>query len=623
MIRKMEILQTLSENKNQWISSKELSYCIGVSDKTIQSDIRKLKDELKDYKTVILAKQGYGYKLEFENSKLYEKYISEQNDNIKMCRNLCEEDSRVMHILFRLFNTHTFILKETLLRELFVSESRMTKDLNRVRVVLSEYELTLRVKPHFGMIIDGEEADKRRCIIHENININSLLYDEQEIVKRVSRIVVEVFTYNRYIASDIVIQNLIVHISYTIKRMNQLCFLSEKEIDNRLVEGAEYQIAKEIMSRVEIDFDMVIPNEEILSLAINIKGKRNYEHTTINKDIDGLTTSLFEEVFERYKIDLRNQVENRIALSLHIVSLIHRAKYNFSLSNEMNEDIKLNYPLGYDLAVLLAKKIEDKYDIKIVEDELGFIAVHLVKAIEDNHNLNSNKKVLIIGPYQSGETLLLRQNFLNLFSHLISKLDITNLIAISDIDLSIYDAYFTTYDDKTPLPVDAIKINYFLEPKDINTIRYALYDGDLKETSYFREELFVYFDERTTKDDILKKLCNITMETNMCDEDLLSALKRRESMGDIVYGNGIALYHPDHLLSEKTTLSVGVLKYPLEWQKNKRVRFLFIVCGSKHDEKQLPILFDKVSSIMRSKEALNQLLKTPDSQTFMNIFENY
>lgn len=70
------ILQSLLENKNHYMTSKELASQLSCSDRTIRTYLKSLMD-WNPHETgwKIIAKQGYGYKLELQDKALCQDFI--------------------------------------------------------------------------------------------------------------------------------------------------------------------------------------------------------------------------------------------------------------------------------------------------------------------------------------------------------------------------------------------------------------------------------------------------------------------------------------------------------------------------------------------------------------------
>ena len=64
-------------------------------------------------------------------------------------------------------------------------------------------------------------------------------------------------------------------------------------------------------------------------------------------------------------------------LSLHIFDLIKRSNSNNFVSTQIHSTMKQKCPFIYDVAVSLAKQLEEAFHITIPDDEIGFLSVHI------------------------------------------------------------------------------------------------------------------------------------------------------------------------------------------------------------------------------------------------------
>jgi lichenan operon transcriptional antiterminator len=265
--------------------------------------------------------------------------------------------------------------------------------------------------------------------------------------------------------------------------------------------------------------------------------------------------------------------------------------------------------------------IASRYKVVIEEGEIGFLAIHYSKAIEDI-NLANTKNVLIISSSRPRENLLIRHNFLKIFGDQISTLDIINFLEIRNINLKTYDLILTTYNHKVGIPSSAIKINYFLSNKDISTIKYSLLNTSTQVSQFFNEALFHHFTEKVSKKEIIQKLCELTTPYNPSDHDLFTSVLAREELGFTAFGNSVACPHPNELICEKSSITVGVLTYPVIWNQEESVQVVLLLCGSRKEDRHLTILFDKISALLRDQEGLRFLINHPSANTFRRLLEN-
>lgn len=95
-----------------------------------------------------------------------------------------------------------------------------------------------------------------------------------------------------------------------------------------------------------------------------------------------------------------------IALTDHISSSVDRAKEGLFLTNQFLWEIRSYYPKEYDLGMWAIKLIEQECQVKLPEDEAGFIAIHIISGelgnrLDDFREvIKFIKKVTIIVTYQ-------------------------------------------------------------------------------------------------------------------------------------------------------------------------------------------------------------------------------
>lgn len=67
-------------------------------------------------------------------------------------------------------------------------------------------------------------------------------------------------------------------------------------------------------------------------------------------------------------------------LADHIQSVIQRSNQGIEIVNPMNWDIKKIYPEAYEVGKYAVKKMNEHFNVSVLSDEAGFIAMHFVNA---------------------------------------------------------------------------------------------------------------------------------------------------------------------------------------------------------------------------------------------------
>ena len=100
---------------------------------------------------------------------------------------------------------------------------------------------------------------------------------------------------------------------------------------------------------------------------------------------------IVDKANEDSKIRLTDSVY--IALTDHISSSVDRAKEGLFLTNQFLWEIRSYYPKEYDLGMWAIKLIEQECQVKLPEDEAGFIAIHIISG-ELGNRLDDFREVI-------------------------------------------------------------------------------------------------------------------------------------------------------------------------------------------------------------------------------------
>lgn len=68
------------------------------------------------------------------------------------------------------------------------------------------------------------------------------------------------------------------------------------------------------------------------------------------------------------------------------------------MNNPLIKELQKNFPVIYDMSVFIALKIQEFFSTQLYEDEIGYITLHLMGAIERLHT-SLHKKIVLIYPF--------------------------------------------------------------------------------------------------------------------------------------------------------------------------------------------------------------------------------
>lgn len=615
--RQKQIFSILDTHQEAFIKGIQIAEALGCSLKTLQTDIKELKTMLEAYDMELLSFTSKGYCLIPHDLQRYEEWkhqlATQEHDDFN------DQSFRISYILSELLNREAYIKSDDLADQMFVSRSSISADLRIVKKILDKYQLTIEHKPNYGMKVDGLEKDKRDCIIKEKLGLHAgAVSIHKEWIPVISDVVVDNLMKAKYRISDVVLQNLVLHICVAVQRMMEHIYVEDTRPIQRY--GHEQQIAEHILCDLSDVYHFEVKRNEVGFLALHLLGKRSYEENElISTKTDQFVNDMLEYVKVKTNIDFCGDVELKISLALHLVPLFIRLEHQMQLQNTMIKDIQTSFPLAYDVGVIAASYIHKETQWHVSNDEVAYLAVHFSLSLSKKENKVNPKRVLIICNARRGDYLMMQHSFLKEFHEMVNDLDIINAVEIPHHDLSSYDCIFATFLNHPLIPANALRINFFIDQKDIQRIKRALSGvGEAGELlKYFKEDYFLSGLQERTKEDVLKLMCDKANQCNDFDEDLYTACMRREQLGSTAYGHLIALPHPDALISQKTVVITAILKDAILWS-GQRTQLIFLICVETGNHKDLRVLFECISKFMMDEQSVQEVIRKGDYKTFIN-----
>jgi len=259
-----------------YMTSDRLAAELGVTSRTIKNDIRPLKEELAKVDLLITSKQSQGYKLEIVDEE-YENCIKEFFQIYQPRTIDTESDNRVQYILRRILSSPQPFKVELLQSELNVSYP-LSKELQRVKKILLDYDLTLAVKPHYGMLVQGVAFKKIMLTIRvykyfdknptNDFGIdayNKLFRCERTELEIIRQVFYETITQSRIVFSDINAERFIIYLLYfrnqTVAKNRIELELPEIAFDYQTTD--EYELVCKLLNNIQQQLEGFVFSKDI------------------------------------------------------------------------------------------------------------------------------------------------------------------------------------------------------------------------------------------------------------------------------------------------------------------------------------------------------------------------
>lgn len=620
--------------KKEPILIKDIASTINVSERTIRTDISNLNDYLIDKNAKIKLIRQKGYILDCEDEKKIIDWWGNFNktEGYSLLGSLKERQNYLFALLL---NEQKYYSVYELMEHLCISKNTLYMYLKNIRKTLSNYNLKLINNTNTGFKVIGTEYDKRKAILDLFLinDLQSYLVGFTDLEKLfLTNIDLDLLKtleskhlYSlQLLDSDFYHKNIISTIALAIARVKEGLTINEisievpKLMDHAL--DAIYLFLKEIENSFSITLPINEINYFILTLSINvprlIKNPKNHpsESSII---VDELLTSIYETSnlnWTKDKIlfeDLVNHIENFIK-----ISSIDKERKNPILSTIIN-----SFPFAYSLSLTHLGVIGKKYNIFFSEDEVGYIALHIAGAIERHKAKTQQLNVIIVcgGGFAMSKIIesKINKKFPNKFNikktYSYAEFQLSN---ISDIDLTITTLPFTQENTPT-VYIDMSNID-----KAIDNLKYYLTDDQINNNvmQLFNPENFYYFDtDKLSKKDLLVKMAVDLEKQNIVSADFVSSVLERESLQTTLINDVIAIPHSMTMIANRSRVSVAIFPNGIQWEKDKKCNFIFLLAISKTDNEITDNLYDLILNLIDDKAMTKQLLKAYTFHEFKNL----
>lgn len=623
--RQKQMIEELEQHSPSYLTAAYLVHKFKVSTRTIQSDIKKIREHLKKNGTArLVSVASKGSRLIILDYENYKKELAQDEQE------LFEQNKsdRVRKLCVMLLNQNRFVSRQFLVNHLFVSISTLNADIKAAGQLLKAYRLVIERKRGTGVIVNGFEDDKRKCLLklgslEQEIHHEESNRSQQEDMRQyIEQVLVSVLLKYHYHISDTLFQNLIVHIEIAIKRMNKGFYIQQQELVQKTHFDSEIKVANEIFSKLKKRFYFQFFQEESVNLAIYIQGKSDYENDDyISEEVNTFILHALEEIDEKFNIDFTQEIDLRISLALHLMPLLTRIEYNIQNDNQLLGQIKQSFPLAFDIAAYMCLLLQRKTSGKIEEGEIAYLAIYFNQYLTKYNDISGKQRILIVTSLKRSESVLLRQRFATWFANEIYMLTLVNIHEIETVDVEDYDVIFTTEQNAYTEKMGAILISFYPRETEYSKIKLAI-DGfkDKFEIIHLFDEKRFYYGMLANKTDVLSRICaNSASKVKEKIVSLRQAVGLREELGSSYFGNQIALPHPINPISVETFVSVILLKNELEWDsEHNKVRLVMLVAIEKNNAKVFQ-LWNYLSKIIQEKNFVDRLIENP---TFENFKDN-
>ena len=625
--------------QHEYLSANQLAEKYGVSTKTVYQDIDKLNDffdegELKS-RIDKVPRKGIKLSADEERKKIHSLLLVNKHESGVQD---FSPEYRESELIKRLFINQEDLDIYDFAEEMYVTESTVHRDIDKLEKNLGQFNLKIRIK-HDQLFVDGDEWNIRKALQSYVIQVQSLGREENierfflekdieicnEAISRLSQ------KYHHQFSEEYSCLLLVECLIFK-KRTDHNNFLNERtsNLINDLNHLEVYFFSGELLeSIINKSFSEISPYEiEAMAYSLLAYGF-SIQSADYIQSIDHQVNELIQKVSNLLSLDLSKDNHLKLMLSNHISKMIFRLRNQIYITNPALEEIKKQYSSLFNVIWIAIRGLSKYYEINISNEELAFIVIHFQLAIE---KIVKPLNIVVICQNGIATSELIMSKLHKIFD---SDAKITNINAreLDFYDLSNIDLIISTI-ALPEVTVPVIEVSPILTKDEIESIRsfysehmtdnYTLMRTSLDGRKFNLESLqtlikkpYLIRETMKSKKECLEKMIKECDSSNRKNKEFKESILERETLGSTSVYTGVALPHCDPRFVEQSELIVMTLDKPINWGKNN-VKLIILIAVAEND---IPIFKDSLIalySVIENQELMNELVQLENGDEIKN-----
>ena len=625
--------------QHEYLSANQLAEKYGVSTKTVYQDIDKLNDffdegELKS-RIVKVPRKGIKLSADEERKKVHSLLLVNKHESGVQD---FSPEYRESELIKRLFINQEDLDIYDFAEEMYVTESTVHRDIDKLKKNLGQFNLKIRIK-HDQLFVDGDEWNIRKALQSYVIQAQSLGREEnierffsekdieicKEAISRLSQ------KYHHQFSEEYSCLLLVECLVFKKRTEHNNC-LTERtsNLINDLNHLEVYFFSGELLETViNKSFSEISPYEiEAMAYSLLAYGF-SIQSADYIQNIEHQVNELIIKVSNLLSLDLSKDNHLKLMLSNHISKMIFRLRNQIYITNPALEEIKKQYSSLFNVIWIAIRGLSKYYEINISNEELAFIVIHFQLAIE---KIVKPLNIVVICQNGIATSELIMSKLHKIFD---SDAKITNINAreLDFYDLSNIDLIISTI-ALPEVKVPVIEVSPILTKDEIESIRsfysehmtdnYTLMRTSLDGRKFNLESLKTLIKKPSliretvkSKKECIEKMIRECDATNRRIKEFKESILERETLGSTSVYTGVALPHCDPRFVEQSELIVMTLDKPINWGKNN-VKLIILIAVAEND---IPIFKDSLIalySVIENQELMNELVQLENGDEIKN-----
>ena len=174
------------------------------------------------------------------------------------------------------------------------------------------------------------------------------------------------------------------HIDFAVRRIKEQGEISNPlTADIQILFHAEFKVAEQILPFLKENSDVSMSENELGYIALHIHSAIAEENVAASMQVTKCVRECINLIEEeiKHRIPIMTLSYNR--LMNHVPYMVLRAEQKEEIKLSMNDYMELRFKKSYAIATLICEKMEKILGTKLHENELGYLAMHIQRCIEE------------------------------------------------------------------------------------------------------------------------------------------------------------------------------------------------------------------------------------------------
>ena len=603
----------------QYISANNLADRLGVTSRTIRSDVKEINEEIVACHVSIQNRRGHGFYFKYDDQRdldnLRQAILEgEKKPSAGMTYN--ERLNDLKHWLFR----QSKVSVDELLDKLLISDTTLNSYVNVIRQGLTKFGLKLERHNDY-LQIAGSEEGKRDYILRNMINRRDAEYvvdisdSEAEIFNNIdlqtlSQKINAFLDKNSYRLADVNRKNFLIHMALSISRIKKGASLDKLPAKNFVLGTTDKVIFENFLMRLETDFAIKFNKyeQQLLEYHFSMNYPRVLKNssTSVRRELIEMAIEDFlERIQEEFGIDLSGDADLKRNLQNHLQLLLKVDRVNGKRKNPILDLIFSTFPYSYEITAVAAPVLENDLHISLNQDELSFLTLHVGAAVERTNKTVIKRKAALVCGEGKAMASMLKSRLMHQFD---TYLTISGIYSYDDyLNGKITDNDFlisTVPITDSTIPIIQIDLSNFHD--DVKQLYEYLQSitNPYQVIGQLFDEQYIYLldDSDLTRDKVINLMIDNLERNQDVTKDFRDKVFKREEMYSTAVGGHMAIPHAIGFETQKSIVSFARLNQTIKWDNHNEVNYIFLLSISRDDYLNVQKFFDFLIGLQTNQQ---------------------